>query len=201
MLRRRGLWERGSCRAVSRRAALTRGGFGVVLGAGLLSASTGIAAAQPAAACQKRVDHPGRTGRATADTQPDRHLLGTQDRHRRLRDRLRAGLAERLRQCGTGSSADLKSMFIATCMPTTSSTTTVLPQRRRQRHVDAPPLRILRTRPAGGLPPAGRQPDHPPSRPATRHRGLAATTAALQQALPTPSNIFIGTTASPTSPR
>ncbi|MFN8228185.1 MAG: MBL fold metallo-hydrolase [Mycobacterium sp.] len=178
--------------AVSRRAALTAAGS-AVLGAGLLSASTGIAAAQPAAALPENALI---TLGVQAGPPPIPNRIG-------ISSALKIGTDVYVIDCGLGSLnafanaglkfADLKSMFITHLHADhivdyysffLSGGAAARPGRAA--------VAIYGPGPAGGLPPSEvGNPDPPTVAPGNPAPGLAATTAALQQAFAYTSNIFI----------
>ena len=178
--------------AVSRRAALTAAGS-VVLGAGLLSASTGIAAAQPAAALPENALI---TLGVQAGPPPIPNRIG-------ISSALKIGTDVYVIDCGLGSLnafanaglkfADLKSMFIT------------------HLHADhivdyysfflsggytasagKGAVSVYGPGPAGGLPPSEVGNPNPPTvEPANPTPGIAAMTDALHRAFAYTSNIFI----------
>ena len=178
--------------AVSRRAALTAAGS-AVLGAGLLSASTGTAAAQPVAQLPENALI---TLGVQAGPPPIPNRIG-------ISSALKIGADVYVIDCGLGSLnafanaglkfANLRSMFITHLHADhivdyysffLSGGAAARPGRAA--------VPIYGPGPAGGLPPSEvGDPDPPTVAPGNPTPGLAATTAALQQAFAYTSNIFI----------
>lgn len=182
--------------AISRRAALAAAGS-AVLGTGLLSASAGTGAAQ--------------LPQAPAPTLPDRALitLGVQAGPPPIPNKI--GISSALKigrdvyviDCGLGSLnaftnaglrfADLTSMFI-THLHTDHLVDyySFFISGGASAPAGRPPVQIYGPGPAGGLPPSEVGNPNPPTVDrANPTPGLAATTAALQQAFAYTSNIFV----------
>lgn len=178
--------------SISRRAALTAGS--ALLGAGLLSTSSAVCAAEPVAAALPA--NALITLGVQAGPPPLPHRTG-------ISTALKLGDAVYVIDCGLGSLnafadaglkfANLRSMFI-THLHTdhivdyysffVSGGAGAPPGRA--------PVQVYGPGPAGGLPPSEvGNPDPPVVEPGNPTPGLAATTAALQQAFAYTSNIFI----------